>query len=537
MSSATRIARLALLAASLLFVACAQTPDDGGNGIQGGPETCLTKALACGPHASCGYDADSRPVCRCDDGFYGDGTTCVATTACEGPSACSPNATCLQAGDQQLCECKAGFVDHSAEGEARGTTCDDVDECAERTTYSCPDHSACANDAGGYLCVCDAGYAPDAGGTACVLVDLCATKAPGTCQADSHCVNTTDDVVCVCDARFATTLDGCVPAEPVGAGLAHGCSLGADGGVSCWGRAGEFDLGTGTRMGGASAFVQLSQDGTCGFRRDGTLWCWWNGLALEGEQLVVDWRQVGGAGGWKKTVGNWGTRADGTIWSWNPGDDPVVPRQFGTETAWTDVCPGAVATCGTKLDGTAWCWAAGVPEPAQVGEAEAYTALSCAGGMTCGLRQDGRADCWWPEVIPPETEGGDPTLVAVPFALRAGVDAPTATVIDDVSEVTVGGGFVCALREAGGIWCAGAFGDPAGALRAGDPLVPNSEPWLGSIAPGTGWRSLAAGGTHACAIRHDDAAHADTAFCWGANDSGQLGRAGAGTLAPIPVTP
>lgn len=546
MSSATRIARLALLAASLLLVACAKKADDGGGDpYQGGPESCLNTTLVCGSHASCGYDADAKPTCLCDPGYYGDGTTCLAVEECPEPSPCSENANCLKAGEETVCSCKDGFTDRSGTGEPAGTTCVDVDECTGDDPVECPTHATCQNLPGTVACVCVDGYAPDATGTACVIADRCVIEGPDACHAHEHCVNVGTDFACVCDARFTATAQGCVPAEPVGAGLAHGCALAPDGTVACWGRAGDIALGAPRPMGAATGFVQLSDDGTCAFRADGTLWCWWYGLALEGQELVVDWRQVGGAGGWMKTVAgtgpggtprSWGTRADGTIWSWDPSAATVVPMQVGNATDWTDVCPGTLAVCGTRRDGTAWCWSAGAPEPVQVGDAGNYVSLSCADDRTCGLRADGRADCWWPYELPAETEDGDPTLVVTPFALRAGVDEPTATVIDDVVELGVGGTFVCALREAGGIWCAGGFGAPALGLRAGDPLVPNSEPWLGEVAPGAGWRSLATGGSHACAVRHDDAAGTDTAFCWGANDSNQLGTGGAGTMSPVPVT-
>lgn len=482
--------KLVPFVAALALAACGD--DEGGSGgpVQGGPETCITKAHECDPFASCVYDEAGLPVCVCDPGFEGDGHDCV-----------------------------------------------DVDECTAGT-HECGEHATCEDADGGYLCRCDSGFTPnpvldvDEEGPVCVVDDACA--AFGGCGANAHCEGEAGAAACVCDAWFRADGDACVPAAPIGAGAAHGCFLQpADGSVWCWGHGGPegIELGGPTRMGSLAGFTQLSEDGTCAFQRDGSLWCWWSGVSRDAGQLVVEWRRVGGAGGWLKTAGGWGIRAGGTLWRWDEAVLPIVPVQVGGGTDWTDVCPGEAVTCGTTRDGKAWCWAAGIEEPVQVGEGEDYVSLSCSGGMTCGLRAGGGADCWWPRVI---IDGDESTLVAVPFALRAGLDEATAEPIDDVLQVSVGGSFVCALRATGAVRCGGSFGDPE--LHAGDPLVVDSEPWLGPLGGDElGWSAVASGASHACGIRRDSNTAPDAVHCWGANDGGQLGFTGPGTLTPVPV--
>lgn len=63
--------------------------------------------------------------------------TCATTT-------CDPNATCAEADGVPVCTCEAGF-------SGDGTTCADVDECAAANT--CAAGNACVNAAGGFDCL------------------------------------------------------------------------------------------------------------------------------------------------------------------------------------------------------------------------------------------------------------------------------------------------------------------------------------------------------------------------------------------------
>ncbi|XP_078048205.1 nidogen isoform X4 [Augochlora pura] len=66
----------------------------------------------CGRNAICGYnEAAANFACVCQPGFYGDGFTCLPQSSCRrDPALCSPDATCVPAGDNQFaCMCNEGY--------------------------------------------------------------------------------------------------------------------------------------------------------------------------------------------------------------------------------------------------------------------------------------------------------------------------------------------------------------------------------------------------------------------------------------------
>ncbi|CAK9821012.1 Ndg [Anthophora plagiata] len=71
----------------------------------------------CGRNAICRYHQTSGNfACICQPGFYGDGFTCQPESSCRlDPSLCSPDATCVAAGDNQFtCICNEGYTGNGA---------------------------------------------------------------------------------------------------------------------------------------------------------------------------------------------------------------------------------------------------------------------------------------------------------------------------------------------------------------------------------------------------------------------------------------
>ncbi|KAL6434963.1 hypothetical protein ACFW04_005251 [Cataglyphis niger] len=67
----------------------------------------------CGRNAVCGYNQTSANfACICQPGYYGDGFTCLPHTSCKrDPSLCSPDATCVSAGENQFaCVCNEDYI-------------------------------------------------------------------------------------------------------------------------------------------------------------------------------------------------------------------------------------------------------------------------------------------------------------------------------------------------------------------------------------------------------------------------------------------
>jgi alpha-tubulin suppressor-like RCC1 family protein len=138
-----------------------------------------------------------------------------------------------------------------------------------------------------------------------------------------------------------------------------------------------------------------------------------------------------------------------------------------------------------------------------------FSAIVAGEGFSCGLGTDSLAYCW-----------------GTNFSQRLGVDS----VLYTVAPVPVGGGIhftaisagglhACGLTAAGAAYC---WGDNAtGQLGLGDgapPTVTVPQPVTGNLRFG----AIAAGSHGSCAITP-----AGEAYCWGANEGGQVGGSAA----------
>lgn len=119
--------------------------------------------------------------------------------------------------------------------------------------------------------------------------------------------------------------------------------------------------------------------------------------------------------------------------------------------------------------------------------------------------------------------GGSGLMTPTSAATSASATSPEGS----AAMVSVGGGFACALTRAGAVRCWGA--NERGQLGDGTALD-RSTP-VEVVGLGSGVRSIAAGGSHACALTVSGAVR-----CWGANDHGQLGdQTTTDRPTPVPV--
>jgi alpha-tubulin suppressor-like RCC1 family protein len=248
----------------------------------------------------------------------------------------------------------------------------------------------------------------------------------------------------------------------------------------------------------------------------------------------------------------WGTASpgvvtvstDGLVTAVGPGAAIVsatIDGKVGTSTmtvspkfpaaVFASVTSGGAHTCGLTGNGIAYCWGRGeigqlgVPAPVTTCLSDAtypcglvpfpvsgglsFTQLAGGAAHTCGLTSDGTAWCWGSN-----TRGqlGDGTITAR--------DGPVAVKTSArFVRISAGVGHTCALTSAGAAWCWGAnfrgeLGIPASNLQ----LTP-----VAVIAPAgiafdqvSAWNE-AGGVTCARSITGE-------AWCWGANNQGQLGR-------------
>jgi alpha-tubulin suppressor-like RCC1 family protein len=318
-------------------------------------------------------------------------------------------------------------------------------------------------------------------------------------------------------------------AVQVDAGAAHTCALDYDGSVYCWGDNSAGQLGVGpsadmsvpvqvpTLAGRTVVEIATGAEHSCAVDEDGAAWCWGDNSA----------GQLGAPG------------------SPTGSDLPVrVSTLTGMTDPVVDIDAGAYTTCATTAPGDAYCWGADTtgqlgddpasadrPEPAAVattGPLGGKVRQVAVGGVhACALDDDGAASCWGDNTVGALGEG--PGLDA-PRPEPVAVDDAGALAGARLAEITAGGEHTCGLSTAGAAYCWGSDGD--GQLGDGGATTDRDVPVMvdrGARPVTAELSDLAAGDRHTCALDDDG-----SAYCWGADTSGQLGNGAAGASG-VPV--
>ncbi len=233
-------------------------------------------------------------------------------------------------------------------------------------------------------------------------------------------------------------------------------------------------------------WLQISANGghTCGIWYDQTLWCWG----------YNDYGQLGNPTNNGSSSGTW---VDNT--TPNPVPTQVVDstQNPGAPQTWKSVSVGTLYTCGIRTDQTLWCWGLGI-----------------AGQLGTG--------------------SADENQVPLPTPLLVDDSAVNTTAPQTWTAVTAAGGLghTCGIRTDQSLWCWGAnvYGQLAttasSTLDYSTPLLVDDSA-VNTTAPQT-WQSLAGGFADECGIRSNQ-----TLWCWGDNQSGELGNpANSGTTNP-----
>ena len=302
---------------------------------------------------------------------------------------------------------------------------------------------------------------------------------------------------------FAGTASGSVAVfvtplvfNSISTGANHACAVANNHHAYCWGDNDDAQVGT-----GAASFLEAAPRrvallaeqtaavaggaSTCALDRSGVAYCWG--------------RQVNGRLG-----------RDG-----NPGD-PATPTPVATGLRFVSLALGGAHVCGLAADGRGSCWGAdgagqlgvggGVDRttPTAIFGDTPWLAITTGAAHTCALAGDSTAACWGANQA---GQLGDSSTTGrnVPTAVGGGLR---------FTVISAGGEFTCGLTATGAAYCWGRNTDGQTGTGSPDSIVLGPAP----VAGGLVFRTITAGGQHACGIAADS-----LAWCWGANGSGQLG--------------
>ena len=505
---------------------------------------CVAKALG---GAAC--DADGS-VCTADDAC--SGATCTAGPA----KACDDGNPCTDDG----CEPKSGCTTaHNTAACDDGNACSIGDACASAacmpgTATVCDDGNACTDDACDPQkgCVAAANKASCNDGDICTIGDVCAgggctagsTKqvcndgnvcTDDACDPASGCTQTANDADCS-DGNACSTADTCdagvcAPGTPLKCDDSDVCSDDAchyKDGCTYVAKTGPCDDGDACRTGDTckngkcapGATVKDCGAGICG--QGGVC-----GIAALGVRADYDGTCALLSGG---KVACWGG-------FWGDGQSPqeagaalAKPAAFSSLDGAVDIEIGSHHACALKADKTVVCWGDGqhgvlgdgktsglVKTPAVVPGINDAIALRVGDKSTCALHAGGAVSCWGANDGARIGSGDDKTVI---IASPAGVQG-----LKDATAIAVGGEQACAVRQGGTAVCwglnsNGSVGDGTASKRAAPVAVKGG---LTNVA------EIVAGGATTCARTTTGAV-----YCWGRNNSGQVGIGSTGDSQPSP---
>lgn len=417
---------------------------------------------------------------------------------------------------------------------------------------ACPDDASCASS----QCVCDV-----SGERVCAGTCVDPMRSPQHCGACGNACAANESCVlgmCVEDVTASGSLGG------LSAGVAHTCALDDETRVQCWGDniarqtspndSGEKVLAPRVvrhpvnlaPFNGAPLYakqVSAGAEHTCAIAVDDTLWCWGlndrgqlgHGLPcspcgvapVETEPRGLTFSQVSAGGKHTCAVTTqgalycWGDDTHGQLGRLDVGDQSAVPGPANGPSGWLAVRAGAQHTCGVDSLGDVYCW--GEPMNGRLGHSDTLgipfevsqvpSADAVATGVLHSCARAGAALWCWGDNSQGQVGKPGAASYLTPVEVDVGVGA--------VRSVSGGDLFTCAVVDEGAVsgpdlYCWGRNLEDQLGLGSAAGSVQESPARVTSL---THVLEIAAGGQHACAVAGDPA----QAWCWGRNDSGQLG--------------
>lgn len=213
----------------------------------------------------------------------------------------------------------------------------------------------------------------------------------------------------------------------------------------------------------------------------------------------------------------WGRNAYGALGDGTTRDSSAPVRVAGAFD-FEAITAGFDYTCGIATNGAAYCWGANFngelgdgtttnrADPVAVTGGLAFRSLSAGESHTCGVTTGGTSYCWGAPLGPAPGGGVLPNLLR-----------PTALSGPGFTAVSSGYEIACAVTVGGTQYCWGLY--PPG-VDFTDSTVPSTAV-PAPVGGGVTLRSISAGHKHACGLAPDG-----RAYCWGQNQTGQVGDSG-----------
>ncbi|HEY0015943.1 MAG TPA: hypothetical protein VGC13_06475 [Longimicrobium sp.] len=341
------------------------------------------------------------------------------------------------------------------------------------------------------------------------------------------------------------------------------CALTTEGAAYCWGGnnfhgnlgTGSIDTGetyhtTPERVAGGVRFTTISAGPTytCATTAGAKLYCWGEYPGPVGFGKVPAPREIAGVRFAEVTAMGWGFGPCGLSPEGQAacaafdasGFAPVAPGQafsaFTRSLSFVDAGGNSSRTylhqCGLR-EGMVLCWGENwygelgngartpvgslepVASPAPVAGSTRFTSVGTGMNHACALATDATAWCWGRGLYGMLGTGGtadSPAPAQVAGGLR-------------LARLSVGKFHACGVAIDGAAYCWGL--NTHGALGAGTAVEFSATPV--QVAGGLRWKQVSAGEYTSCGVTDDDGV-----YCWGRNESGQLGN-GSRTASPVPV--
>jgi len=307
---------------------------------------------------------------------------------------------------------------------------------------------------------------------------------------------------------------GNITFQSLAAGADMACGVATSGAAFCWGSGGGYQLPgavgvTDTplplNVGGPVAFSSVSVGAShiCGVTSAGTATCWGDGQAGELGTGAATYLAAAG------------TAVSGGL-------------------SFAMLSAGSGRTCGVTVGGAAYCWgsdghwslgtgaprdtAVFVPVAVSGGLSFTFVATATEGGHVCGLARGGIPYCWG---------NNDHGQLGIASAADSAI-VPVPVVGGQImTTLSLGALHTCGLTPIGAAYC---WGDNSvGQLGTGSSASYERAP--AAVAGGLRFVSISGGNFHTCGVTTGG-----RAFCWGANNYGQLGNGfGDTSFVPVPV--